>query len=93
MAILSGLAVYFVIWWLVLFAVLPIGLRTQDEDQNVVPGTVASAPTRFRARRIFLMTTIVSAVIYGAWYVAGTYFGIDFNDLPIIVPGLEPRAL
>ncbi|MCZ8178407.1 MAG: DUF1467 family protein [Rhizobium sp.] len=92
MAILSGLAVYFVIWWLVLFAVLPIGLRTQDEDQSVVPGSVASAPARFRAKRIFLMTSVVAAVIYGAWYVAGTYFGIGFNDLPIIVPGLEPRA-
>ncbi|EKF58512.1 MAG: DUF1467 family protein [Agrobacterium albertimagni] len=92
MAILSGLAVYFVIWWLVLFAVLPIGLRTQDEDQEVVPGTVASAPTRFRAARIFLTTTVVSALIYGAWYVAGTYFDIGFNDLPVIMPGLEPRG-
>jgi predicted secreted protein len=92
MAILSGLAVYFVIWWLVLFAVLPIGLRTQDEDQNVVPGTVASAPTRFRAARIFLVTTVVSGLIYAAWYIAGAYFDIGFNNLPIIVPGLEPRA-
>ncbi|MDQ0421634.1 putative secreted protein [Peteryoungia aggregata LMG 23059] len=89
MAILSGLAVYFVIWWLTLFAVLPIGLRTQDEDQNVVPGTVASAPTRFRAARIFLLTTLVSALIYGAWYVAGNYFGIGFKDLPVIMPGIE----
>lgn len=92
MAILSGLAVYFVIWWLVLFAVLPIGLRTQDEDQDVVPGTVASAPTRFRAARIFLTTSVVAALIYGAWYVAGTYFDISFNDLPVIMPGVEPQG-
>ena len=89
MAILSGLAVYFVIWWLTLFAVLPIGLRTQDEDQNVVPGTVASAPTRFRAARIFLTTTVVSGLIYGAWYVAGTYFGIGFKDLNTRQSSLE----
>ena len=80
------------IWWLTLFAVLPIGLRTQDEEQEVVPGTVASAPARFRALRIFLTTTIVSGLIYGAWYVAGAYFGIGFNDLPVIMPGLEPKA-
>ena len=92
MAILSGLAVYFVIWWLVLFAVLPIGLRTQDEDQDVVPGTVASAPTRFRAARIFMTTSVVAALIYGAWYVAGTYFDISFNDLPVIMPGVEPQG-
>lgn len=92
MAILSGLAVYFVIWWLTLFAVLPIGLRTQAEDQNIVPGTVASAPTRFRALRIFLTTSIVSGLIYGAWYVAEVYFGIGFKDLPVLLPGLEPKA-
>ncbi|MBU2325928.1 MAG: DUF1467 family protein [Alphaproteobacteria bacterium] len=90
MAILSGLAVYFVIWWLVLFTVLPIGLRTQDEDRNVVPGTVASAPTRFRAARIFLLTTLISGLIYGAWYVAGNYFDIGFKDLPVIMPGVDP---
>lgn len=91
MAILSGLAVYFVIWWLTLFAVLPIGLRTQDEEQNVVPGTVASAPARFRALRIFLTTTIVSAVIYGVWYISETYFGWSFKDLPVLVPGLAEQ--
>ncbi len=88
MAIASALAVYFVIWWLTLFAILPIGMRTQDEDQSVVPGTVASAPTRFRAGRVMLLTTVVSAIIYGAWYVAETYFGWSFKDLPVMVPGL-----
>jgi predicted secreted protein len=89
MSILSGFAVYFVIWWLTLFAVLPIGLRTQDEDQHVIPGTVASAPARFKALRIFLTTTIVSGLIYGAWYVAETYFDIGFKDLPILMPGVD----
>ena len=65
-------AIYFVIWWMTLFAVLPIGLRTQAEDNDVILGTVESAPTKFRGWRVFLMTTLVSAVIYGAWYVART---------------------
>ena len=41
---LQGFAVYFIVWWLTLFAVLPIGLRTQAEDNEVVLGTVPSAP-------------------------------------------------
>jgi predicted secreted protein len=86
MAIISALAVYFVIWWLTLFVVLPIGLRTQAEDGDVVPGTVASAPTRFRGLRVMMTTTIISALIYGGWYVASTYFGISVNDLPRILP-------
>ena len=47
---LQGFAVYFIVWWLTLFAVLPIGLRTQAEDNEVVLGTVPSAPARFRNR-------------------------------------------
>lgn len=90
-ALLSVFAVYFVIWWLTLFVVLPIGMRTQAEDNEVLPGTVASAPTRFKAFRIFATTTVISALIYGAWYLAGNYFGLSFRDLPVFGPGLEGR--
>ena len=34
-----ALAIYIFIWWIVLFAVLPFGVRTQDEAGSVVPGT------------------------------------------------------
>ncbi len=43
MPLLSLFAVYFIVWWTVLFIVLPIGLRTQDDDGDVALGTVASA--------------------------------------------------
>jgi predicted secreted protein len=56
---LQGFAVYFIVWWMTLFAVLPIGLRTQAEDNDIVLGTVPSAPTRFRPVFVFSMTTLV----------------------------------
>ncbi|TIO53265.1 MAG: DUF1467 family protein, partial [Mesorhizobium sp.] len=37
----SFVALFFVTWWLVLFAVLPFSLRTQDEDKDVTLGTVS----------------------------------------------------
>jgi len=39
MSVSFAIAIYFIIWWTVLFAVLPIGVRTQAEDGAVVPGT------------------------------------------------------
>ena len=68
MTIPFALAIYFVIWWMVLFAVLPFGLRTQHEAGEVVPGTPPSAPTRPRFLRIVLTTTLVAAVIFAAGY-------------------------
>jgi predicted secreted protein len=84
--IFSTIAVYFVIWWITLFAVLPFGHRSQAEDNEVVLGTVASAPTKFRAMRVVLITTLVSAVIYGAWFILTDYFGFSFDAMPAIVP-------
>jgi predicted secreted protein len=74
-----GLAVYFVVWWVVLFAVLPIGLRTQHEAGEVVPGTPASAPVRPRFLMIIVTTTLVSAAIVAAVLAAFTYGLIDLR--------------
>jgi predicted secreted protein len=86
MQFLSAFAVYFVIWWIVLFMILPIGLRTQGDEQEIVLGTVESAPARFRGGRVVLLTTLASALIYGAWFVLSSYYGISMNSLPRIVP-------
>ncbi|MBB3964059.1 MULTISPECIES: DUF1467 family protein [Rhizobium] len=86
---LQGFAVYFIVWWMTLFAVLPIGLRTQAENEDIVLGTVHSAPARFRPLFTFSLTTLVSAIIYGLWYVASTYFGWNLDALPQIGPSFS----
>lgn len=86
MPFLSFFAIYFVIWWITLFAVLPIGMRTQEEEGEIVPGTVGSAPARFRGLRVVVLTTIISAAIYAGWYVLTTLTGFSIDDLPRIVP-------
>lgn len=63
MSVSLGLALYFVIWWTVLFAVLPIARgQTQGEAGEVVPGTPESAPSRLRMGRVVLITSITAAV-------------------------------
>jgi predicted secreted protein len=83
---LSAFAVYFVIWWLVLFAVLPFGVRTQAENEDVTLGTTESAPSLPRMGRVVLITTMVSLVIAGAFYGVTAGLGYDFNDIPRIIP-------
>jgi predicted secreted protein len=64
MSITLAIALYVVIWWTVLFAVLPIGVRTQGEDGVVVPGTPESAPTAPRLLRVVVWTTLISALVF-----------------------------
>ena len=45
MKIGSIIAIYFVVWWTILFAILPFGVRTQEEEGEITLGTERSAPT------------------------------------------------
>ncbi|UDF29923.1 UNVERIFIED_ORG: DUF1467 family protein [Roseateles sp. XES5] len=89
MQLFSYFAVYFIVWWMTLFAVLPFGLKTQAEAEEVVPGTVESAPARFRGGRIVAMTTVVSAIVYGAWYILSVRLGYGIDAIPQFMPDFK----
>ena len=82
----SAIAVYFIIWWTVLFAMLPFGLKTQDEDNDVTLGTVPSAPRGPHMLKVVVRTTIASLVMYAIFYGLTRGLGYGFDDLPHIVP-------
>ena len=67
MQITSALVLLAIIWFLVLFVVLPLNLRTQDESGKVVPGTPGSAPSDPQIAR---KAKIVTAVALPLWAVA-----------------------
>jgi predicted secreted protein len=77
MSIPLAIAIYVVIWWTVLFAVLPLGVRTQGEDGLVVPGTPESAPTAPRLLRVVLLTTGISALLFFVPWALARYGIID----------------
>jgi predicted secreted protein len=75
----SLLAIYFVVWWTILFAVLPWGMRTQEEEGEVVLGTSASAPARPRLVVKAVWTSAVAAVLVGLFWVAVDRYGLSLN--------------
>jgi predicted secreted protein len=64
----SALAIYFVMWWIVLFAVLPWGVRSQIEDGDIVAGSDPGAPSRPRFLWIIGVNTAISGAIFGIFY-------------------------
>lgn len=60
----GGLAFYFVVWWIMLFAVLPFGIRSQHEEGNVVAGTEPGAPAAPGLVEKAIWTTIVAGIVY-----------------------------
>lgn len=66
----SAFAIYFVVWWITLFAVLPFGIHSQQESGQVSMGTDPGAPELARMGRKLLITTLISMVIYGCAFYA-----------------------
>ena len=65
MAWVTGIIVYVLVWWITLFAVLPLWVTPAEPDD---PGHAAGAPQRPRMLLKMAITTVVSAVIWVAIY-------------------------
>lgn len=63
MSWVSGFAVYVIIWWTVIFAVLPFGVQPIAADQ-VSKGHAAGAPRRPRILLKVAVTSLVAAVLW-----------------------------
>lgn len=83
----TGLAIYFLIWWITLFAILPFGIKSQHEG-NITPGTDPGAPMLPRLLSKLFWTTLVSGAIYAILYVTYVYRLVGLDDIPFL-----PRPL
>ncbi len=84
MSIYSGIAVYFIVWWLCLFAVLPWGIRNAHESgENVEAGNDGGAPVNPNLWRKVAINTVLATIVFLAVYGQMTYGWISFDDLTI----------
>ena len=79
MGIGTSIAVYLVVWWVTLFAVLPLGAQSHHEAGiDLRDGGDPAAPVNPNLKRKFVTTTWVSAVVFAViWLV------LRFNLIPL----------
>ena len=90
MSLTSALAVYFILWWVTLFAVLPWGVRNSHETgQQVTAGPETGAPVNQRIGRKMLVTTVIARLLFILVYGQITYGWVGFEDIPFLgsMPG------
>ena len=69
MSTVTIILVYTIIWWMVFFAALPFGVRAQnEEDGDIVDGTVPSAPVNPNLLKKALWTSLIAAVLTLIYY-------------------------
>ena len=71
-----GIAAYIVIWWIVIFAVLPFGIHPTAEGD---PGHAAGAPANPRLKLKAAITTAMAGAIWLLLYWAVTSGLVNFR--------------
>ena len=73
----TGIAVYVCIWWVVIFAVLPWGVRQAEPSED---GFDPGAPVNPRLGLKALVTTAIATVLWVAFYLVATSDLISFRS-------------
>lgn len=73
----TALAIYTVVWWLVLFMVLPWGNRPIAAE-DIAKGHAAGSPVRPRLLIKFGATTVIAAILFaiGYWMQSAGYLAM-----------------
>jgi predicted secreted protein len=78
-------AIYFIVWWIVLFAMLPFGVKTVEEaGETLAPGSADSAPHKPRMLPKMIATTIVASIIFAGIYAVVVHHVIRLDDIPFL---------
>lgn len=78
MGLFSGIVVFLIVWWVVIFMVLPWGVRPAEKPE---PGHEPGAPEKPMLLRKALITTAITAVIWLAIFAVIESDLISFRDM------------
>ena len=69
MGITGSIIVYVMIWWIIFFSFLPIGIRSNKEVfKERIEGMDPGAPKNPQIRKKFLITTLITSIIFAVIY-------------------------
>jgi predicted secreted protein len=79
--VVNGLVVFLIVWWLVIFTMLPIGVRSQEEAGEVQEGSEPGAPVAPMLMKKAWWTTIITSCIWIVYYIV-TDSGLAAQYMP-----------
>ena len=86
MTMTAGIAIFLVLWWITLFAVLPWGVVSQHEAKGEFDGegNDPGAPVRPLLLRKVMVTTVIAAILWSAVAYVIIKRPIGFDDIPFM---------
>ncbi len=69
MSITGSIIVYVMIWWIIFFSVLPVGIQSNKEVfKEKIGGMDPGAPKNPKIVKKFLITTLITSIIFAVIY-------------------------
>jgi predicted secreted protein len=78
----TNAAIFLIIWWTILFAILPLGTTSRAEAGLPNDGSDPGAPVDPKLKKKFITTTWVSVLIFAAMFVVVHFKLVDVTRLP-----------
>jgi predicted secreted protein len=66
MTVGGAMALYFIVWWTALFAILPLGVRSQAEVGDIADGSDPGAPARPALNEKAIWTSLAATIVFMA---------------------------
>lgn len=82
----TGIAIYFIIWWVMIFITLPFRMTSQIEAGEVVEGSDPAAPAQPQLLKRMILNSLLSLLVFGVFWLIFYYFEFSVDDLPEAVP-------
>jgi predicted secreted protein len=79
-------ALYFVIWWVMLFAALPIALHKSRSEKDAAGAEGGAQRKNRRGLAVILLTTVIAGIVVGALAVLVNVYGFSVDSFPRIIP-------
>lgn len=92
MTITGAIVLFTVFWFLALYMILPLFVRSQEEAGEVEPGTSAGAPDEAMMKKKLIWTTIAASVM---WVIAFAIIEgglISIEDISFLTPPSGPSG-
>ena len=84
MTITGAIVLFAVFWFLALYMILPLFVRSQEEAGEVEPGTSAGAPDQPLMRKKLIWTTIAATVMWVVVYTIIESGVISVDDISFL---------
>ncbi len=80
MTIIGAIIIYLVLWWVILFTILPLKIKSQLEENNIYKGSEPGAPSNPNLKYKLYLTTLLTTVLFALIYIINYLEIFDIRD-------------